>query len=103
MDFLGNLVLGALAAAGLLCVLWCLYQALFLRQDFGGCRIRLTLRGDGQSPDTEQLLRTAAKIRELYFKDMEIVFEEQGNGVSSAERLAQGMGIEYCEDAGQVS
>ena len=92
-------VLAVFAAVGLYSLLHTVYELICARvlRHFGAAE--LTLYGDGCDASSEQLIRTALRVRRQYLPEMSITFVEigSGQGQNVAKFIAARQNILYLE------
>lgn len=101
MSFLGQCVLGTLAAVGLICILKTVYDIIVPGLPADG-RAELFLYGDGSDARSLALLESAERLRRQLLPAMTIVFVDTApTAAEAAARAAAryGMGYQRASDA----
>ena len=88
MSFLGQCIIGTLAAIGFICILKTVYDIIFTGSLAAWGRAALYLYGDGADERCATLIEAAEQIRRLYLPSMEIVFVETGDAPPEAQNYA---------------
>lgn len=99
MSVFWQTVLAVFAAVGFYTVLHTVYELLSARVLRLRSSAELTLYGDGCDASSEQLIRTATRIRKQYLPGLSITFVEigSGQGQNVAQHLAARQDIMYLE------
>ena len=92
-------VLAVFAAVGFYTVLHTVYEIVFVRMLRLHGSAELTLYGDGCDASSEQMIRTALRIRKQYLPGMSITFVEigSGQGQNVAKHMAARQDMMYLE------
>ena len=99
MSFLGQCIIGTLAAIGFICILKTVYDIIITGSLAAWGRAALYLYGDGADERCATLIEAAEQMRRLYLPSMEIVFVETGDAPPEAQnyaaRLAERHAVTY--------